>query len=105
MFALFFINFAFRASILSLMLPLSALFYGMLESPSPSHKYWNAVTGYILVVLALKLTYQIPIFCSSGPFQITNCNEIYVDPAVLVNRIDYVIGLQKFTGPASYPSE
>ena len=80
MFTLFFINFAVNANIISLVLPLSALFYALLESPHPSHKYWNFVTLYVLVTLAMKLFVQIPLVCSSPAFSFMNCVETYVEP-------------------------
>lgn len=56
LFALFFINFAHKANIINLMLPLSALFYALLENPRPTYKYWRFVSIYVLVAMTLKLS-------------------------------------------------
>ena len=102
-FALFFINFAQRASIINLVLPLSAFFYAFLENPLPSYKYWRFVSIYVLVTISAKLVIQLPVFCSSPAFGTFNCNEEVQNPLSLVTRIDFIIGLTKFSGPASYP--
>ena len=44
-----------------------------------------------------------PLFCSSPAFGVFDCKEEVQTDLVLVTRIDYVIGLTKFSGPASYP--
>jgi len=74
-FAIMFINFAFNANLISVFLPISALFYAMLENPKPSHRYWRFVTTYMLVVISMKFIYQLPIFCSSPLFSIYGCLE------------------------------
>jgi len=79
--------------------------YGLLENPKPSNKYWKFVTIYLVVVIALKFFYQIPLICSSPEFVMWNCNDVEIAPEILVRRLDYIIGLQKFNGGASYPRD
>ena len=100
-----FLNFAMNANLLSLVLPLSVCYYAILENPKPSHKYWKLVTNYMLVVIFLKFLVQLPIFCSSPVFNIYGCIEQEFEPEILVRRLDFIIGLHKFNGPASYPRD
>ena len=102
-YALFFINFCQQATLINLMMPLSALFFALLENPSPTYKYWRFVSIYVLVAIMAKLVIQLPVFCSSPAFAMYNCNEEIRTEQALVTRIDFVIGLTKFSGPASYP--
>lgn len=55
--ATFFINFAMSPNLLSLILPLSALLYALLDSPVPSTKYWKMLMLYTLGVVAIKFFY------------------------------------------------
>ena len=48
-------NFALSPNLLSLMFPLSMLFYALLESPRPDAIYWKGVTTYLLGVIFCKL--------------------------------------------------
>lgn len=102
-FGLIFINFAQSATLINLVLPISALFYALLEQPNPSYRYWRFVSLYVLFAISAKLMIQLPVFCSSPAFGIFNCNEEIKTDQYLVTRIDYIIGLNKFSGPASYP--
>jgi len=104
-FAVMFINFAMNANLISLVLPLSVCFYAILENPKPSYKYWKLVTNYMLLAILLKFIVQLPFFCSSPVFGFWNCQEQDIEPELLVRRIDFIIGLQKFSGPASYPRD
>ena len=102
-FALFFINFAQGATLVNLVLPLSALLYALLENPMPSYRYWRFVSLFVLVAIAAKLAIQLPVFCSSPAFAVANCDEDARSDSYLVTRIDFLVGLTKFSGPASYP--
>jgi hypothetical protein len=104
-FAIMFLNFAMNANLLSLVLPLTVCYYAILENPRPSYKYWKLVTSYMLVVIFLKFLVQLPIFCSSPVFNLYGCIEQEFEPEILVRRIDYIVGLHKFNGPASYPRD
>lgn len=101
-----FVNFILNASLISLFLPFSACFYGLLDHPVPNRKYWKCLMIYTLVVLFLKFVYQLPLFCGTPPylpFPFGECVNTIVIPEILVSRIDYIIGIHKFSGPASYP--
>lgn len=102
-FMMMFLSFAYSASLMSLVLPLSALFYGLLENPKPSNRYWSFVTIYVVCTIALKFFYQLPIICSSPEFSVWGCNDVEISREVLVRRFDYLLGLQKYNGGASYP--
>ena len=104
-FAMMFVNFAFNANVISMLLPLSVCYYAILENPKPSYKYWKLVTNYMLVAILLKFVVQLPVFCSSPVFGFWNCLEQDIEPEFLVRRIDFIIGLQKYSGPASYPRD
>lgn len=56
LFGLFFLNFAQSDTLLNLVLPISALFYALLENPQPTYKYWRFVSMYVLTAMMLKLT-------------------------------------------------
>lgn len=101
--ALFFLNFAHSANLINLVLPFSAFFYALLENPMPSYRYWRFVSVYVLFAIAAKLIIQLPVFCSSPAFGIFDCKEEVQTELILVTRIDFIIGLTKFSGPASYP--
>ena len=103
LFILFFINFAQGATLINLVLPISAFLYALLENPAPSYKYWRFIGVYVLLTISAKLIIQLPLFCSSPAFGILECNEKIESNAALVQRIDFIIGLTKFSGPASYP--
>ena len=49
------LNFVLNPNLLSVFLPLSMLFYALLENPKPSTKYWKIVIAYMTVVIFLKL--------------------------------------------------
>lgn len=103
---LFIINHMYNSNLLSLIYPLSLFLYALLENPKANRYYWNFMLIYTIVVLSLKFLYQLPIFCSSPPYTIMNyeeCENIQLNEEELMNRIDYIIGIRKYTGPASYP--
>lgn len=63
---------------------------------------------YELAVIFAKFMYQLPIICGTPAFTLFSfdkCNMQTIPPEVLVNRIDYIIGLHKYSGPASYPQD
>jgi len=115
-----FINHAANCSLLSMAFPLSLLLYGLLDSPRPAPTYFSIMLSYTLLLITAKFAYQIPIFCGSPPFtyrttadpaalssavSLARC----VDPtasqasfqASLARRIDFIIGLHKFTRHSS----
>ena len=87
------------------MLPLSVFYYAMLENPKPANKYWRLITLYLVATIGLKFLYQLPLICSSPVFSVLSCNDVEISREVLVRRLDYIIGLQKYTGGASYPKD
>ena len=103
-----FLNFILNSDILSLILPLSVLLYSLLSSPNPSKVYWQILTFYMSAVILAKTIYQLPIFCGSPAFSIFSIDrcDLQIIPAeVLINRIDQIIGIHKYSGPASYPQD
>jgi hypothetical protein len=56
-FAMMFLNFAYCANLLSLVLPISVFIYGLLENPKPSNRYWRFVTIYLVCTIAFKFFY------------------------------------------------
>lgn len=71
----FFINFILSPSILSLVLPLSALLYALLDSPVPSTRYWKLLMFYTLSVVGVKFFYQFPIFCGTPSFSLISMTD------------------------------
>lgn len=60
-------------SLISVVLPLSILFYAILENPIPAKRYWKWMTRYVITVLVLKIVIQLPLFCSTPAFALCNC--------------------------------
>ena len=64
---------------------------------------------YTIIIIILKFLYQLPIFCGSPPYSLFHydgdiaCENIRVNPSDLINRIDFIIGIRKFSGNSSYP--
>jgi hypothetical protein len=60
-------------------------------------------------VLVAKFLYQLPLFCPTPAFTIYDsetCNlHEEIPPEILITRLDYIVGLRKFSGPASYPRD
>lgn len=87
---------------------MSVLFYALLDSPFPNVRYWKFVMIYILIVIVLKFFYQLPIFCGTPAYTIYSIDQcIYTtfSSETLLKRIDYVIGIHKFSGTSSYPKD
>jgi len=108
----FFLNFALDPNLLSLVLPFSALFYALLDSPVPSTRYWKLLMFYVLTIVAFKFFYQFPVFCGTPSFTFYSMSKgcPVVEPAanseqILVTRMDYIIGIRKFAGPSSFPKD
>ncbi|TNV87609.1 hypothetical protein FGO68_gene11570 [Halteria grandinella] len=104
----FFLTYLLNADLLSLFLPLSALLYALLTHPIPTKGYWKLVQYYQLTVFVAKFFYQFPLFCASPEFtffSFEQCSYQKVPSEALIKRLDYIIGLHKYTGPASYPRE
>jgi len=98
------IIFLTNPSLVSVVLPLSILFYAILENPIPAKRYWKWLTIYVICIIFLKIVIQLPLFCSSPAYGVCNCSSAEVPNEVLVKRIDYVVGIHKFNGPASLNS-
>jgi hypothetical protein len=110
-------NHCINADVLSMIFPLSLLLYGLLDSPRPAPAYFDVMLSYTLVLISVKFLYQLPIFCGSPAFHFRSTywpasnkpqsDDAYCyDPsaehdqqflATLTTRIDYVVGIHKFT--------
>ena len=53
------------ASLLTLPLPLCLFFIILLERKGTRSAYWVGLMRYLIVVLMLQFSYQLPIFCGS----------------------------------------
>ena len=103
-----FLNFILNADLLSLVLPLSALLYALLDNPLPNVKFWKSLKVYMLTVIFLKFIYQLPLFCGTPEFSLYSletCSSQEISAEALMSRLDYIIGIHKFTGPSSYPKD
>jgi hypothetical protein len=98
-------NFIMNANLIALFLVLALFCFSLLEHPIPSSKFWKFLMSYLLTIISLKFLYQLPIFCGTPvyTFYSDKCNNEDLIPQVLASRIDYIIGIHKFSGPASYP--
>jgi piezo-type mechanosensitive ion channel component 1/2 len=98
-------NFVMNANLISLFIVLMVFGYSILENPIATSRFWKFFMTYMLTVISLKFLYQLPIFCGTPvyTFYSDKCNNEDLIPQVLANRIDYIIGIHKFSGPTSYP--
>lgn len=90
------------------MLPLSALLYALLDNPLPNVKFWKSLKVYMLLVIFLKCIYQLSLFCGTPEFSlfsVETCSSQLISAEALMSRLDYIIGIHKFTGPSSYPKD
>jgi hypothetical protein len=88
-----------------MVLPLSIFVYALLENPRPSKVYWTFVTTYVIVTISMKYFVQLPVFCSTPAWGVKECSDLDVPAEILIKRYDFIIGLQKFNGPASFPQD
>mmetsp|Transcript_22704 Transcript_22704/g.17127 ORF Transcript_22704/g.17127 Transcript_22704/m.17127 type:complete len:202 (+) Transcript_22704:448-1053(+) len=98
--------FVLSTNVISVLLMLSIFLYSLLEYPVPRMQFWQLAMGYLIVEISFKFVYQFPLFCNSPPYHyygLDTCSNDYVLPETLVTRVDYVLGIHKFWGPASYP--
>ena len=63
----FLLNHMLNGDLLSLVFPLTMFGYALLEE-TPNRRFFTILSWYTLVVLWLKMLYQLPIFCSSPAF-------------------------------------
>lgn len=98
-------NFIMNANVISLFVVLANLCYQVLENPLVSTRFWKFMMTYMLTVISLKFLYQLPIFCGTPvyTFYSDKCNNEDIASKELASRVDYIIGIHKFSGPASYP--
>ncbi len=93
-----------NSNLITLAFPCLCLLYGLL-SIRPSRNFWNFVTWYTLTEIMLKIIVQLPIFCSTPAWSMWQCSDEEIPPEILIQRYDFVIGLQKFYGPSSFPRD
>ncbi len=110
-FLFFIINHLVNGSLLSLLYPMSIFLYALLENPVPLKKYWKAMIIYSFVQILLKFIYQLPIFCGTPAFTLVDfesaqiCQQSNLNPTDMVSRIDYFLGIRKYSGQSSYPKD
>lgn len=103
------INHIVNDNLLSLVFPLTLFLYALLENPIPLKGYWKFIIFYTITIIIIKYLYQLPIFCGSPPFTLffytgeAACISRGFNEVDLISRIDYIIGIHKFSGNASYP--
>lgn len=98
-------NFIMNGNLISLFIVVTVMGFSILNNPLPSSKFWKFMMSYMLTIISLKFLYQLPIFCGTPvyTFYSDKCNNEDLIPQVLASRVDYIIGIHKFSGPASYP--
>jgi hypothetical protein len=108
-FLAFILNICTDASIMSLIYPVSYLGYGLLEYPFTNKQYWRTLLVYSLLVITIKILYQLPFFCGYPFYSVFNifrdnyCEYYTVTEQQITLSIDYLIGLRKYNGEYSYP--
>ena len=103
------VNHIVNDNCLSLIFPLSLFFYALLENPIPLKAFWKFIIFYTVLIIIIKFLYQLPLFCGSPAFTFfyytgdSACISRGFSEAELIGRIDYIIGIHKFSGNSSYP--
>jgi hypothetical protein len=99
------LNFLWNADIIALSIVLFFFLYCILENPLPTMKFYKFMMGYVLVIISIKFVYQLPIFCGTPvyTFYSDRCNNEDITSLELSQRVDYIIGIHKYSGPSSYP--
>ena len=99
------LNFLWNADIISFSIVLCLLLYSILENPLPTMKFYKFLMGYVLIIISIKFVYQLPIFCGTPVFTFYSdrCNNEDITSQELSQRVDYIIGIHKYSGPSSYP--
>mmetsp|Transcript_29083 Transcript_29083/g.28071 ORF Transcript_29083/g.28071 Transcript_29083/m.28071 type:complete len:154 (+) Transcript_29083:769-1230(+) len=98
------VMFVFSTNVVSVVLALAILLYSLVDHPVPRMGFWQALMVYLFVEIAAKFVYQFPIFCNSPAYTLYAldvCSNETVLSGTLVSRIDFIIGIHKFSGPAS----
>jgi hypothetical protein len=62
-FVFFFVNLLASPNFLSLVVPLSILYYAIIENPRATRPYWNLVLRYQQLLICVKFVFQLPKFC------------------------------------------
>ena len=100
------INLCFHPNLISLIYLLTFYLYSLIENPFPPPVFWLSFMTFNITVISLKFLYQLPFFCGTPQYAINffqQCDMRELTPEVLFNRIDYIIGIKKYSGPSSYP--
>jgi hypothetical protein len=79
--------------------------YMILENPIAPTTFWTFMMGFLLVVISAKFLYQLPVFCGTPEYTFYSdiCSSTELPQEQLASRSDYLIGIHKFSGSASFP--
>ena len=104
----FILNQVINCNLISLVYPLSLFFYALIENPIPQKSYWKFMIYYTIIIISAKFIYQLPLFCGTPAYSIFHydgeaCYNFNINPSDLINRIDFIIGIRKYSGNSSYP--
>ncbi|KAL4449174.1 hypothetical protein ABPG74_015556 [Tetrahymena malaccensis] len=100
-----------NADIVSVIYPVVYLTYCLVESPFPTRTFWKLIMYYTILIITLKFLYQLPVFCGTPPYTFflfsdgQDCSTSNITSEQARTRIDFIIGIKKYTGPASYPRD
>ena len=116
------LNHAISASLSSLPLPLATFLYLGIEPRGPPRAFFSWMLLYLFCLLLVKMTYQVPLLCGTPPLQhrtlVNTVNgtlywcaspqaatslDIFIP--TLASRVDYTLGVHKFSGRSSLPQE
>ncbi|KAL4498483.1 hypothetical protein ABPG72_019601 [Tetrahymena utriculariae] len=100
-----------NADLVSVIYPIVYLTYCLVESPFPTRTFWKLIMYYTILIITLKFLYQLPVFCGTPPYTFfllsdgQDCSTSNITSEQARTRIDFIIGIRKYTGPASYPRD
>jgi len=107
--ALIIVNFIINADLISFVMPLCTFTYQLMSSPIPSPRYWMLLLFYSFAVVITKSIYQLPMFCGTPNYSLnlsaSSCSSQLISAENLLKRLDYIIGVHKYSGTASYPRD
>lgn len=100
------INVIKNGNITSATIPVLIFVYGLVSYPFAPKHFWNLCIYYKFMLIIVKMIYQLPVFCSTSFYTFSfldSCASDEIDPLILYQRIDFLVGIRKFYGESSFP--
>ena len=93
-----------NSNLITAVFPLSCFLYAVVM-PRRALWFWKFITWYLIAEIMLKMLIQLPLFCSTPAWGMWECSDEELSKEQLFTRYDFIIGIFKFYGPASYPRD